>query len=148
MGCGRYRRRRELRVVLGAIPVAHPLPHIAADVIESVAVGRKLRDGRDAREAVGTAVAIGKVALMAVGHPCSALSRRRGLLEFIAPGKDLPRQSPSSRKFPLGFSGKPLACPFRVSNGIFVRDVHDRMFLFPLDRALGPSGWRQFAPLT
>ena len=39
---------RELRVVVGPVPVADPLPHIPRHVIEAVLIGRELRDGANA----------------------------------------------------------------------------------------------------
>ena len=41
--------RSQLGVVVGAIPVAHPLPDVPTHVVEPVAVRRKLRDRRDRR---------------------------------------------------------------------------------------------------
>src|SRR5262245_60941375 len=53
--------RRELRIVIGTIPVADPLPDVSRHVVEAVRIRGKLRDRREACEAVLAAVAIGKV---------------------------------------------------------------------------------------
>ena len=118
------------RVVVGAIPVAHPLPDVPGHVIEAVAVRRKLRDRRDARERVRAGVVIGKVPLMRVRHPLAALA------ELIAPRKELPGQAAARRKLPFRFGRQTLAGPLRIRQRIRVRDVHDGKALLPLDRAL------------
>src|SRR5688572_10528511 len=61
-------RRRELRVVVGSIPVANPFPDVAADVVKAVAVRGKLSDGRYTREAVRARIVVRKMTLVRVGH--------------------------------------------------------------------------------
>ena len=122
--------RRQLRVIVGAIPVAHPLPDVPAHVIEPVPVRRELCDRRDARERIRTGVVIGEVALMRIRHPVAVL------LEFIAPGEHLAAQAAARRKLPFRFGRQTLAGPLRVSKRVFVRHMHHRKPFLPLDRAL------------
>src|SRR4051794_19851336 len=58
--------RGQLRVVVLAIPVGDPFPDVAGDVVEAVAVGRKLRGGTDALERILAGVSIRKMALMGI----------------------------------------------------------------------------------
>src|SRR5688572_28476393 len=97
------RRGGQFGVIVRAIPVAHPLPNVAPDVVEAVAILGKLRNRSAVREGVSTRVVIGKVALMGVGHPLTVF------LEFIAPGKEVPRLASARGKFPFRFGGQTLS---------------------------------------
>ena len=121
--------RRQLRVVVGPIPIAHPFPDIAGDVIQPIAVGGKLRHGRDAGEPIGARIVIGKVALVGVGHPAAIL------LQGIAPRKDLPCQAASRRELPLRFGRQPLAGPSCIGERVVVCDMHNRKSWLSHDRA-------------
>jgi len=44
--------RRQLTVVVRAIPIADPLPHIAGDIMQAVRVRGELRDRRDPEERI------------------------------------------------------------------------------------------------
>ena len=119
--------RRQLPVVVRAIPIADPLPHVAGDVMEPVAVRGELRHWRESRERIRAGIVIGKVTLMAVGHPPIRD------LERIAPGEELPRQAAARRKFPFRFRRQPLAGPPRIRERVFIRHVNDRPSILPLD---------------
>src|SRR5882672_6423578 len=77
---------------------------------------------------------IGKVTLMAVGHP---LVRN---LERIAPGEELPSQATARRKFPFRFRRQALAGPARICERVFIRHVNNRPSFLPLDRTRR-AGW-------
>ena len=51
---------RQLIVVVGAIPIADPLPDVAGDVMKPVRVRGELRYGRDPLECIRARVVIGK----------------------------------------------------------------------------------------
>src|SRR5580765_2350155 len=123
--------RRQLAVVVGTIPIAGPLPYVAGDVIESVAVWWKLRNWRDPEECICAGVVIGKVTLMAIRHPPVAI------LERIAPGEHLAGQPAARRKFPLRFGRQPLAGPLRVGERVLKSHLHDRPLFFSLDGTRG-----------
>jgi hypothetical protein len=69
-----------LIVVVGSISIGDPFPVVPRDVIESVSIGRKLRNGRDSREPVRARIFVRELSLMDVGHPLAVL------LEFVSPG--------------------------------------------------------------
>ena len=123
------RRRGQRGVVVGPIPVAHPLPDVAAHVVEPIAVGRELGHRGDAREAIGGAVLVGEVSLVGVGHPLAVAPER------VAPRIDLAGQAAARGEFPFGLRGQALAGPGRVGDRIFVGDVHDGERLAAADRA-------------
>ena len=87
-------RRGELRVVVGPVPVAHPLPHVAGHVVEAVAVGRKLRDRRDPDEAVLAGVAVRE---SGPGRCSPSMCRRA---ELVAPGVELAARARRARRTP------------------------------------------------
>src|SRR5678815_2469493 len=87
--------RSQLAVIVGTIPITGPFPHVTGDVVKSITVWRKLRHRCDPGECIRTRVVIGKMTLVAVGHPPIAV------LERIAPGEHLAGQSAARRKFPL-----------------------------------------------
>src|ERR1700752_2126348 len=74
---------RQFLVVVWTIPVARPLPYVSRHVIETIWVGRILRNGSRPGPPILTRVLIGKVPLMGVGHPLAARTKR------IAPDKRL-----------------------------------------------------------
>src|SRR5215472_5891106 len=62
-------RRRQLLVVVRAIPVAGPLPYVACHVVQPVSVGRILGYGSNADVTVLSGVFIWEMSLVGVGHP-------------------------------------------------------------------------------
>src|SRR5688572_24148641 len=70
-----------------------------------------------------------KMSLMTVRHPLAAL------VEFIAPRIQLSGETTTRRELPLCFGRQTLAGPLRVSERVFVRDMHDRKLRFAFDRA-------------
>src|SRR5215831_14735236 len=100
--------RRQLLVVIRAVPVAGPLPDVARHVVESVRVGGKLRHRSDARESIRALVLERKMALVGVGHP---LSLR---MKVVSPGVEVPGEAAARGELPLGFRGQALAHPLGV----------------------------------
>src|SRR5207244_12384223 len=111
-GCLRMARRE---------PVARPLPDVAADVVESVAVRRKRADRRGALVTVELQVLPGERALPRVGHRLAA-----GEL-VVAPGEHPPVESAAGRELPLSLGREALAGPAGVRLRILVGRVHARM---------------------
>src|SRR5215469_6370605 len=100
--------RRQLLVVIRAVPVAGPLPDVARHVVESVRVGGKLRHRSDARESIRALVLEREMALVGVGHP---LSLR---MKVVSPGVEVPGEAAARGELPLGFRGQALAHPLGV----------------------------------
>src|SRR5271165_867067 len=124
----------QLLVVVGAVPVAGPLPDVSRHVIEAVAVGRILGHGGDACVAVRAGVVVGEVALVGVGHPLPVGP------ELVAPDEGLASQAAAGGELPLSFRGKALATPLGVGYSIFVGDLHDGIVVFPHDAAARSGG--------
>src|SRR5438132_11522520 len=61
----------ELRIIVGPVPIAAPLPDIPGHVVKAVAIGRKLRDRRDTGETIFASVFHRKFTLPGVRHPFS-----------------------------------------------------------------------------
>jgi hypothetical protein len=102
--------RGKLFEIIGAIPVAAPLPDVASHVVEAVAVRRESAHRRSAREAILTGVLDREYSLVGVRHELPVR------LEFIAPRIELAAQASSRGKLPRGFRRQSLARPFRVAN--------------------------------
>src|SRR5580658_10886635 len=125
---------RQLLVVIRAIPIARPLPHVPRHIIKTVAVRRKPPDCCDPYVVVFSGVLVWKVTLKRIGHPLSFWSKR------IAPYKWLSGQSTSCRKFPFSFGRQSLPGPLGVSRSILIRDLHDRVVRLSLDTGSGAQG--------
>src|SRR5215510_16589568 len=95
--------RSELRLVIGAIPVADPLPDIAGHVVKPILVRWKLRDRGDASVSICSGVFQRKLALIGVRHPLAVWT------EFIAPDVGFACETSSGRKFPFCFRGQSLS---------------------------------------
>src|SRR5205085_12539279 len=93
----------ELRVVVRAVPIAHPFPGIAGDVVETVARRRERSDRSEPRVAVLAGVLHGELSLIRVGHGFASG------VELVAPGVELSRESTARGELPLCLGGKPLA---------------------------------------
>ena len=98
---------RELRVVVGSIPIAHPFPDVAGDIVQSVAVRRKLRDRPDASAAVFARVRVRG----SVPDACSPSALPSGA-NSSPHAIHLAAQPASSGEFPLRFGRQSPARPF------------------------------------
>jgi len=87
----------------GAEPIVAPLPGVAGDAVEAVAVGRVGVDGRGAGVAVFGGVVLGKAALPDVAEVLAVGS------EVVAPGIDGLIEAAAGCVLPLGFGGQTLA---------------------------------------
>ena len=134
--------RSQLGVVVGAIPVAHPLPDVPADVVEPVAVRRKLRDRRDAGER----------------SPQRCRDRESGLdgcwpstrppfLNSSPHGKSCPVRPPRAANSHSASVGRrlPAHCAYASASAYAMCTTGKRSL--PAIELFGPSGWRQLAPL-
>src|SRR5215216_249632 len=122
-------RLRRVSLVLLRIPVGRPFPDVADHVVETVAVGRESHHRRGALVTILIEVLPREFALP--GIRCVLAARR----ELVTPGKLSLVKSSARRKFPFGFSRQLLAGPFRVSLGIAISDMHDRMIVKTADGA-------------
>src|SRR5215468_7953255 len=100
--------RSELRVVIGAIPVADPLPDIAGHVVKPILVRWELRDRGDANVSICSSVFQWKLALIGIRHPLATRTK------LIAPDVGFASKTSARCKFPFCFGGQPLSCPLRV----------------------------------
>src|SRR5271166_1710309 len=100
--------------IIGAIPVAAPLPDVASHVVEAVAIRGKRFHWRDTREAILAGILDREYSLVGVRHEFAAR------LELITPRIELPAQASARSKLPLGFRRQSLARPLRVGRGIGV----------------------------
>ena len=122
-----------------------PLPHVAGDVDEAVAVRGEAADRRGACVAVEQVVVEREVALPGVGHHATA---RGGVL---SPGVGGAPEPTAGRQLPLRLGRQRLAGPRGVGEGVDVRDVGDRVAVEAVQaaaRALGvaPLGARHPGP--
>src|ERR1700741_1597581 len=124
-------RGGELGVIVGAIPIADPFPHVSADVVKTVVVRLKAAYGSYADLAVGARIAIREMALVRIPEPLIALR------ELVAPRKDFSRDTAASRKLSLRFGRQALSGPPRIGEAVLVGDVHDRLAVLTFDRAVG-----------
>src|SRR5271169_2899087 len=117
----------QLLVVVRAIPVTGPLPHIACHVIQAVTIRRKLRNWSNPRVPVVSGIGVGKMSLVCVGHPLSARP------EFVAPRVALSRETSACRKFPLRFRGQTLPRPLGIGQGVRIGHLDDWIFFTTLE---------------
>src|SRR5436309_3272325 len=127
-------RPSQLVVVVGAIPITDPLPHVAGHVVQPVPVGRKPRHRPDAREPVLARVVVGKMPLVGVRHPLAPW------LERVAPRIELPGETAARRELPLRFGRQALPGPRRIRLRVCVGDVHYRELILPRYRAPWTQG--------
>src|SRR5689334_5652805 len=80
--------------------IAGPLPDVADDVVETVAVGRERADRRRAREAVRAQVLPWELALPGVGHHATAGR------EVVAPGEAPALEAAAGGALPLRLRGQ------------------------------------------
>ncbi len=124
-------------------PVGAPLPHVAGDRVQPVAVGRESIDRAAPAIAVFAGVVTGKLALPDVAQMLSAGS------EFVSPGVELLFEAAAGGVLPLRLRRKRLRCPCRVSGGIVPRNMHHRMIQRGTrHQSQGPAGCFQVAPGT
>jgi hypothetical protein len=115
-------------------PIGGPFPDIADYVVEPVAVRRERHDGRCAPAAVGREIQMRKDSLPGIGHRLAARH------ELVTPG-EFGVIAPTARcELPFGFGRQFLAGPSRISFGVAVSDVHDRMIVEAADGAARPVG--------
>src|ERR1700722_2259141 len=126
----------ELLVVVRAIPVTGPLPHVARHIVESISVGRKLRHRSKSDVAVFAGIFVREMPLVSVSHPFAIGTK------VIAPDIRPAGKSATSRKLPLSFRRQTFAGPLCVRLSVFIRDVDDRVVSLARDVAL----WSQWMP--
>src|SRR6202167_4395260 len=115
-------------------PIRGPLPNVADHVVEAITVRRKHGHRRSALVAIGREILLREIALPSVGEMFAAGR------EFVAPGKLSGVEAAARGKLPLGFGRQLLAGPDRVSLGIAISDMHDRMMVQSADRAARTVG--------
>src|ERR1700722_895632 len=124
----------ELLIVVGAIPIAGPLPDISCHVEETVSIGRKLCDRSDSRVSILSGIFVRKMPLVSIGHPFAIWA------EVIAPDIWLTCKAAASGELPFSFRRKTLTCPFRVGKSIFIGDVDRGIVPFTDDAGLRTEG--------
>src|SRR5271165_1522410 len=72
--------------------------------------------------------------LVRVRHPLSFRP------ELISPNEWFARESAARGKFPFRLSWQTLMCPFRISFGIFVSYLDDRIIFFSFHRTIRAGG--------
>ena len=116
--------------IIGAIPIAAPLPDVAGHVIEAVAIWRKRFHGRNTGKSIFAFVLNRELSLIGVCHELPAG------FELIAPGIELSAQASPRGKLPLGLRRQPLARPFCVGDRVGVSDLDNRIVFLALYVAL------------
>src|SRR5215472_1246458 len=111
----------ELLVVVRAVPIARPLPHISSHVTQAIRIRRVMCHRRNSDESIFTGVRIRKVALVRVRHPFALRPK------FLPPYKWLAGLAAARSKFPLRLSGQALTCLFGVSYRVVIGDVDNRI---------------------
>src|ERR1700733_1765917 len=124
----------ELLIVVGAIPIAGPLPDISCHVEETVSIWRELCDRSDSRVSILSSVFVRKMTLVSIGHPFAFGA------ELIAPDIWLTCKAAASSELPFSFRGKTLTCPFRVGKSILIGDVDRGVVPFTDDAGLRAEG--------
>src|ERR1700733_2865361 len=120
----------ELLIVVGAIPIAGPLPDISCHVEETVSIWRELCDRSDSRVSILSSVFVRKMTLVSIGHPFAFGA------ELIAPDIWLTCKAAASSELPFSFRGKTLTCPFRVGKSVLIGDMNNGIVLLANDAAL------------
>src|SRR5580704_19416298 len=120
-------RLRCVGLVFCRPPIRCPFPDVADHVVEAVAIRRERHDGRRAPAAVRREIQMREDSLPGIGHRLAARH------EFVAPGEFRVIAPAARGKFPFGFGRQFLAGPSRVSLGVAVGDVYDRMIVEAAD---------------
>src|SRR5215469_3284791 len=121
---------RQLLVIVRAVPVSCPLPHVPSHVVKSVSIGWVLRHRCNADKSIFASVVYWKVSLVSVRHPLVMRTK------LIAPHKRLSRRPSTCGKFPLCLSWQSLSSPFCESLSVGVCDVHDWIVILAPDVAV------------
>ena len=116
----------DLRVVIGPIPIAAPLPDVTGHVIEAVGVWGKGSGRCQSREAVFTRVLDRKLTLIGVRHELASG------FELVAPGIEFAGHAAARCEFPLRFAGQPFPGPLGVSLSIVHRYFGNRIVILLL----------------
>ena len=123
---GRRRQKDVLvRGVVGSPRGGGPLPHISRDVVEVVAIRRKMRDRRRSGEAVRVLVLERKRSVPRVRHN-PALRH-----ELVSPRVGGSVKAAAGGVFPFLFCGQPLLGPLGVRTGVLQPDVHHGVLFLP-----------------
>src|SRR6266581_2807618 len=126
--------RSQLRVVIGPVPVAAPLPYISGEVIKAITVGRELGDRCEAGKAVFTRVFHRKSPLKSVRHDLAARPK------FVTPHVKFSSDATARCKFPLRLGRQALARPLGVGDCVIAGDVYSGVFFPPVQTTVGPFG--------
>src|SRR6476620_867085 len=116
------------------VPIGRPLPDVADDVVEPIAVRGKRANRRRPFIPVAGEVLPGKLALPGIGHIPVAGQER------VAPRVRCSLQPAPCRELPLRLGGQRFALPRGEGFGVAECDVHDRVLLEPVDGAGVTSG--------
>src|SRR5262245_34419002 len=108
--------------------VCRPFPDVTDHVVEAVAIGWEGADTRGPRPPVGLGVLVRKRALPGIGHVLAAGG------QLVAPGEFGAVEAAARGEFPFGFGRQVLAGPGRISLGVPIGDVNDRVIVEPTDR--------------
>jgi hypothetical protein len=123
-----------IKVRIGSIPVAAPLPEIASHVVQTVAIWREGADGGSTNKAIFSTVFDRKYSLPGIRHVFSVRSK------LVAPDKPLTLKAAASCVFPFRLAREPFAGPLRIGDGVVPGDLYDRMILPSFDRACRTFG--------
>src|SRR5262252_182243 len=123
---------RKLSVIIGTIPVTHPLPYVSSHVVEAIAVWWIDSHRRDSNVAVFARVQYWKASLKSVRHPQTARPK------LVAPNKRLSGKAAASRELPFCFRGQSLPGPLGIRFGVFVSHVHHRVVFSAVEIASWP----------
>src|SRR5262245_18991541 len=99
-------------VIIRAVPVGNPLPHVTGHIPQTVPVGWERACRRRAPIAIFGNIVIGKVSLEGIGHVLAAGH------ELVAPVVRFAVEPAARRKFELRFCWQAPARPLAVCNGI------------------------------
>src|SRR5438876_7794675 len=133
---------RQRLVIIGAIPIAAPFPDVAGHVVKAVTVRRKRFYRRDASIPIFNRVFDRKFSLPRVRHPFTTGTK------FIAHTYVFPDKPPRAANSNSASVGKRLPAHLAYASASGYAICTTGYFSFPLRSLSGPSGCRQFAPLT
>ncbi len=129
---------RRVGLMLRRIPVGRPFPDVADHVEEAVAIGRKRRHRRRAREAVSQVFCRGN-------SPCQVFAICLPPGVNHRPRRSVPSSPPraaNSHSASVGSPCRPISRRPRVG----IRHMHDRMIVEPADIAPRPKRMAPIAP--
>ena len=109
------------------VPVRRPLPHVARQIIETIAIRWKCTHWGRPLEFIKFQVLPGELALPSVGHPLPAGSK------LISPNELRTVKSAAGGKLPFGFGRQLFPRPLDIGFRVFVRDMHYRVVPTPFE---------------